>query len=98
MAKALVKTEEQKYNKLTNAQIDALLTKNHDNEASRAYIENMPNQEWHISQIDGYLKMLLASSSECFSSTAKISRKLSSKINVYPHGETGVGKQNQRKK
>ncbi len=28
--------------KLTNAQIDALLTKIMDNEASRAYIENMP--------------------------------------------------------
>ncbi len=27
-----------------------------------------------------------------FSSTAKISLKLSSKINVYLHGETGVGK------
>ncbi len=27
--KSTCKTEEQKYNKLTNAQIDALLTKNH---------------------------------------------------------------------
>ncbi len=38
---ALVKTEEQKIHKLTNAQIDALLTKIMDNGASRAYIENI---------------------------------------------------------
>ncbi len=34
----LVKTEEQKIHALTNAQIDALLTKIMDTEASRAYI------------------------------------------------------------
>ncbi len=43
--------------RLANAQIDALLTKIMDNEASRAYIENMP-ETMAISQIDGYLKML----------------------------------------
>ncbi len=39
--------------------MDALLTKIMDNEVSRAYIENMPEPRMHISQIGGYLKMLL---------------------------------------
>ncbi len=46
---ALVKTEEQKNTQLTNAQIDALLTKIMDNRSLRAYVENIPVPEWPIS-------------------------------------------------
>ncbi len=37
----------------------SLLTKIMDNEASRAHIETCQNQEWHISQIDGYFENAL---------------------------------------
>ncbi len=74
----------QKIHKLTNAQIDALLTKIMGNEASRAYIENMQNQEWHISQIDPVVENAFEIAARTsFSSTAKISLRLSSKNNAY---------------
>jgi hypothetical protein len=91
---ALVKTEEQKIHKLTNAQIDALLTKIMDNEVSRAYIENMPEP-----------RMAYITNRRLFENAFEIAAKNKfqqycedlaetkfKKINVYLHGETGVGK------
>ncbi len=60
-----------------------------DNRSIQAYNENMPEPEWHIAQIDGYLKMLLKwQQRTSFSSTAKdLAETKFKKINVYLHGE-----------
>ncbi len=70
------------------------ITKIMDNEASRAYIEKHARtfKKWHISQIDGYLKMLWNSSKEQFQQYCEDLAETKFKINVYLHGETGVGK------
>lgn len=91
---ALVKTDDQKVHKLTTRQIDALLEKIMDNEVSRAYVENMPEP-----------RMAYISNRRLFENAFEIANKNKfqryrqdlaemkfKKINVYLHGETGVGK------
>ena len=91
---ALVKTDDQKVHKLTTRQIDVLLEKIMDNEVSRAYVENMPEP-----------RMAYISNRRLFENAFEIANKNKfqryrqdlaemkfKKINVYLHGETGVGK------
>lgn len=91
---ALVKTDDQKVHKLTTRQIDVLLEKIMDNEVSRAYVENMPEP-----------RMAYISNRRLFENAFEIAKKNKfqryrqdlaemkfKKINVYLHGDTGVGK------
>ncbi len=75
-------------NKNTQAneyQIDALLTKIMDNEASRAYIETCQNQEMaYITNRRLFENAFEIAAKVSFSSTAKISLKLSSKNKRLP--------------
>jgi len=91
---ALVKTDEQKVHKLTTRQIDVLLEQIMDNKVSRAYVENMPEP-----------RMAYISNRRLFENAFEIANKNKfqryrqdlaemkfKKINVYLHGDTGVGK------
>ncbi len=50
-------------------------------EASRAYIENMPDQEWHISQIDGLFENAFEIAAKEQGSSGTL-RKISLKLKV----------------
>ena len=91
---ALVKTDEQKIHKLTSRQIDVLLENIMDNKVSRAYVENMPEP-----------RMAYISNRRLFENAFELAKKNKfqryrqdlaemkfKKINVYLHGDTGVGK------
>ena len=91
---ALVKTDEQKVHKLTTRQIDVLLEQIMDNKVSRAYVENMPEP-----------RMAYISNRRLFENAFELAKKNKfqryhqdlaemkfKKINVYLHGDTGVGK------
>ncbi len=95
-AGALVKTEEQKY---VNEWIDALTTKIMDNEASRAHSwkhARTKNGIYHNFRFAG-LKMLEIAAKHVSVVLRRSRWKLSSKINVYLHGEITENKTSGKK-